>query len=120
MENIPLYRTRRFWAVIYSLMLAWSVFFYFWAFYNPNAINLLRIISEVLMSLGASFFGLWGRFFLDSLGAYLGVVTYAGLQAYFFIKTFRAPRVKLLFPIFFTVNFILGIIMNILYLGSFA
>ncbi len=25
---LPFYRTRRFWAIIYSLMLVWSVFFY--------------------------------------------------------------------------------------------
>ncbi len=29
---LPFYRTRRFWAIIYSLMLVWSVFFYITSF----------------------------------------------------------------------------------------
>jgi hypothetical protein len=120
METIPFYHTRRFWTVIYSLMLVWSVGFYFFAFYNPNALNFLRITEGILMALGAGFFGLWGKFFLSTFGGYFGVILYVFLQTFLIKNTFTLLRVKLIFPILFLTNFLLGIVMSILFLGSFA
>ncbi len=119
MENIPFYRTRHFWVVMYSLMLAWSVFFYFWAFYNPNALNPLRIIGDFLLSLGSTLYFLVGYKVIGTYGSWLGILLYILIQATLIRKTFTSNPTSLSYPLFVLLNFILGTLMSIIYLGSF-
>lgn len=54
MENIPFYRTRRFWVVIYSLMLVWSVVFYLTSF--PLFREGYWLFFDLCSALGAGIF----------------------------------------------------------------
>lgn len=120
MENsIVWYRSRKFWAIMYALMLAWSVFFYFWAFFNKDFIEPLRFIGELSLSLGGGFWSTWGRVFFGISGAYLGLLFYFMSQIYFIKMTF-SNHFSLKFPVLFLTNYILGFVMLLFILGSFS
>ncbi len=118
MKNTSFYRTRHFWVVIYSLMLAWSVFFYFSVFSFSIEHPALRTVNELAMSLGGSFWGMWGRVFLDQIGALIGILIYFSSQLYLLSKTMRNTNVLLRYPALFLFNYFAGMAMLLFFLGG--
>jgi hypothetical protein len=117
--SIPWYRTRKFWAVVYSLMLTWSVFFYFWVFFESSHV-LGRVLLDISFSVGSTFLFLLGNKLLGSTGGYIGVFLYIFIFGFLLKKTFNREDVRILFPVLFISNYLLGIVLTFLFLGSFV
>ena len=110
MESIPWYRTRTFWLVVMVIIAAWSVFFYFWNIFNPNALNLTRILSDIFFALGGTLFML--------IGGWFGLITYFSIQSTLLWLTFHTKTVKLRYPILILLLYITGFATSIIYFSG--
>jgi len=100
----PWYRTRSFWGTVFSLMLAWSVFFYFSTFPQETFLN--NLLQHILNASGGFIFLQAGNVVSTVYGIYISLISYSlfvGATLYF---TFKRTEVQLTCPVIFTLQFI--------------
>ncbi len=119
MENIPLYRTRRFWVVIYSLMLAWSVFFYYLTFWGATD-SILDFIAYGVATLGAVIISVVAGIYFTSEAYAVVEIVYAVFFAYLIYKTFDSDIVKLRYPTLVVLLICLATYLNYLIVSSYG
>lgn len=118
METIPWYRTRTFWSIVMAVLVAWSVFFYFWAFQN-KANSAIGHLGYVLYSFGSALLSMWGYYLFGIIGGIISTLIYLFLQAALIYKTFQSTKVRLRYPFILLALYLSGITMALFFLGSF-
>lgn len=116
---IPWYRTRLFWGVVFSLLLAWSISFYFFAFHE-SVTTLSEFFGFALLAVGGGFFGVWGYELFGILGGFIGDVFSVLLMGFLIYKIFYKARVHIRYPLTFLILFLMGTLTAVTLLGSFA
>ncbi|MEX0931845.1 MAG: hypothetical protein WDZ88_03795 [Candidatus Paceibacterota bacterium] len=115
--KIPWYRTRKFWAIIFGLLFAWGIFFYF--FIGAPGRSFGGIFYYLTSSLGGAIFGIIGNKIIPSdAGRMLDSLVYLLFAFFLTYKTFDKKAVQLFYPLLFTINFLVSAIVIILLLGA--
>lgn len=114
--SIPWYRTRLFWGGVIGVLLAWGIVIYILFIYHPGD-SLSRNFTYLSFSLGVFPIGL---LLSKVLGEIVSIYIYYFIMSSLLFMTFRKKKVVIVWPILFTIIFLLGHIFGILFLGSFS
>ena len=119
--NIPWYRTRRFWGIIYFLFFCYSTFI-FLQLSDKNGGDFNRTINQVydfiVLSYGSGFFYLLAQELLGTLGKYIGPLIYLVTISFLVFKTFKTNTTKLTYPIIVSLLYITGIVTAMLFMSG--
>lgn len=119
MEKPPLYQTRKFWAIAYTLISFFSIYLLVSLLSNNDYnFTLNQLVNDINTSLGATLFMLIGYKITGVLGGWLGVVSYYILQSLMIVKTFQSTHVRILYPSVFISVYLICMLATAAYLGG--
>lgn len=112
--HISLYQKRKFWLSLFSIILIWSISFYYFFVYNVTH-DIYRIFVDLSVTLGTLSTGL---FTYPLMGEFFSILIYLFLVLILVFKTFEKEEVKIVYPILLTILYMIGHVMGILQLSS--